>query len=192
MEADARISRWLWVILLIGLLLRLAYAMDSRQLRPLKGLAVTAVGTSRWAGASSAGKNMAGSAIFPSPIIVFRRPLISYTPACFSQLLPDHVTVVVLRLSAVSCIDRHGISGVPTWIDAGRSGCGSWRRTRHLSSALIFEPANIATETLYIFFLLSGLCFTWIRCQWIGFASRQSIESRAALFWRRLPSVWRL
>ena len=28
MEADARYSRWLWIILLVGLLLRLVYAMD--------------------------------------------------------------------------------------------------------------------------------------------------------------------
>lgn len=184
MEADARISRWLWVILLIGLLLRLAYAMDQPTVAAFEGTGgdsgwYLAVG---WGFFSGQEHGWIRNIPFTNNSIPTPPLYILYT-GLLQQLLPDHETVVVLRLlqCLASTATAYLVYRLGSTLGGPAAGLvGAALATFH--PALIFEPANIATETLYIFFLLSGL---WLYVEYVinGSDARRDnrLTSRAAL-----------
>ena len=99
MEADARYIRWLWVILFIGLLLRLVYAMQ----QPTVATFDRATGDSGWFHAVGWGFFSGQehgwirgipftNAVIPTP------PLYIIFTGILQQFLPEHETVVAIRL----------------------------------------------------------------------------------------------
>ena len=76
----------------------------------------------------------------------------------FQRFLSDHATVVTMRLlqCLASVATAYLVYRIGAVLAGQRAGlAGAALATFH--PALIFEPANIATETLYLFFLACGL-----------------------------------
>lgn len=101
----------------------------------------------------------------------------------FQQFLPDHETVVVMRVlqCLASVATAYLVFRIGSLLGGPRAGiAGAALAAFH--PALIFEPANIATETLYIFFLVCGL---WLYAEYIAAGASERTESglspRAAL-----------
>ena len=160
MEADARYSRWLWIILLVGLLLRLVYAMDQPTVSAFED---TGGGDSGWFLAVGWGffsgqehgwirRIPFTNAQIPTP------PVYIVFAGMFQRFLSDHATVVTIRLlqCLASVATAYLVYRIGAVLAGQRAGlAGAALATFH--PALIFEPANIATETLYLFFLACGL-----------------------------------
>ncbi len=167
MEADARYSRWLWIILLIGLLLRLVYAMDQPTLSAFED---TGGGDSGWFLAVGWGffsgqehgwirQIPFTNAQIPTP------PVYIVFAGMFQRFLSDHATVVTMRL--LQCLSSvataYLVFRIGALLGGQRAGLvGAFLAAFH--PALIFEPANIATETLYLFFLACGL---WLYVEYV-------------------------
>ena len=166
MEAEARYTRWLWVILLAGLLLRLAYAAG----QPTTAMFDRVGGDSGWFLAVGWGFFSGQehgwirdipftNASIPTP------PVYIIFVGILQQFLPDHETVVVIRLlqCLASAATIYLVFRIGARIGGQRAGiAGAALASFH--PALIFEPANIATETLYIFFLVCGL---WLYTEYL-------------------------
>lgn len=177
MEAEARYSRWLWVILLAGLLLRLAYIAG----QPTTESFDRAGGDSGWFLAVGWGF-FSGQEHGWIRDIPFTNAVIPTPPAyiifagIFQQFLPEHETVVVIRLlqCLASVATAYLVFRIGRLLGGPRAGIvGAALSAFH--PALVFEPANIATETLYIFFLVCGL---WLYVEYVVVASSERIESR--------------
>ena len=177
MEAEARYTRWLWVILLAGLLLRLAYAAG----QPTTEMFDRAGGDSGWFLAVGWGFFSGQehgwirdipftNAVIPTP------PVYIIFAGIWQQFLPEHETVVVIRLlqCLASVATAYLVCRIGALIGGQRAGiAGAALASFH--PALIFEPANIATETLYIFFLVCGL---WLYTEYTVAASSEGTECR--------------
>lgn len=177
MEAEARYTRWLWVILLAGLLLRLAYAAG----QPTTEMFDRAGGDSGWFLAVGWGFFSGQehgwirdipftNAVIPTP------PVYIIFAGIWQQFLPEHETVVVIRLlqCLASVATAYLVCRFGALIGGQRAGiAGAALASFH--PALIFEPANIATETLYIFFLVCGL---WLYTEYTVAASSEGTECR--------------
>ncbi len=159
MEADARYSRCLWAILLIGLMLRLAYAAGQPIVESIDRAGgdsgwYLAVGWGFFSGQEHGwirGIPFTNNSI-PTP------PLYIIFVGIFQQFLPYHETVVMMRLlqCLASVATAYLVFRIGSVFGGPRAGvAGAALAAFH--PALILEPANIATETLYIFFLVCGL-----------------------------------
>ncbi len=159
MAAGAR--RGLWLLLLLGLALRLAYALPQPTLSQYFH---AGGGDAGWYLANGWGLlsgqehgSIRGipfySSVIPTP------PLYLLFTGLVQQVFPDHETILAIR--ALQCL----ASIATAWI-AGRLGAlvsGDERvgvlaaGLAALHPALIVDPAHIATETLYIFFIALSL-----------------------------------
>ena len=179
MQADLRHTRWLWLILLLGLALRLAYMTDL----PTRALF-------RHGGGGDSGWYLVNGAGFYSgqehgwvlglPFYVSAIPTapfyILYT-GFFQQFLPKHEAIVAMRLV-------QAFIGTATAYLAFRIGWVITRQGRTallaaaltaLHPALIIEAGTIATETCYIFFLMMGL---WLYIEYVVPAAKTPTPHR--------------
>ncbi len=184
MQAEARYSTLLWIILLLGLLLRLAFAAG----QPTVETFDRAGGDSGWFLAVGWGFFSGQehgwirdipftNAVIPTP------PVYIIFAGIFQQFLPEHETVVLIRLlqSLASVATAYLVFRIGAVLGGARAGIAGAALTA-FHPALIFEPANIASETLYMFFLLCGL---WLYVEYfVPGSSRRSVQTlsqRAAL-----------
>ena len=184
MEVNARNTRWLWVILLIALLLRLAYAAA----QPTTENFDRASGDSGWFLAVGWGffSGQVHGWIRGIPftnVTIPTPPLYIIYTGIVQQFLPDHETIVVIRL--LQCLASVATAYLAFRIGAVLGGPRAGMAGAALAAfhpALIFEPANIATETLYMFFLTCGL---WLYVEYFVAGSSERAEDglspRAAL-----------
>jgi 4-amino-4-deoxy-L-arabinose transferase-like glycosyltransferase len=184
MQANSRYTRWLWFILIMGLILRVLYTVS----QPTVGLFDGADGgDTAWYLANGWGffsgephgwiRNMPFylSSLPSAPFYILYAGI-------FQQFLPDEHVILTMRLS--QCL-----IGTLTTYFAYRIG---WRITGNrlvglVACALlsfhpsyIIESSNIATETFYIFFLTIGL---WLYIDYI-------VQPSSASNNRFPPSVW--
>ncbi len=177
MRAELRTARYLWLILLLGLLLRCGYALAQPTLLQFT-LAeggdsgrYLAMGAGFFSGQEHGrvrGIPFYNTAIPTAPLYIIYVGLLQ-------QFFPDHETIIVLRLlqclasiatvylvyRCTTVITRDSRAGL---VAAGLAA---------LHPALIMEPANIATETLYIFFLALGL---WLYIEYFVDAAQRRIS----------------
>lgn len=177
MQAQARYSTWLWLILTAGFALRLLYAAA----QPTEMNFYRSGGDGGWYLAVGWGffsgqehgwiRNIPfTNATIPIP------PLYIIFAGIFQQVFQEHETVVAIRLlqclasiaTAYLAFRMGSLLGGPP---AGVSGAALVA----FHPALIFEPANIATETLYIFFLSCGL---WLYLEYFVAAPCAQHENR--------------
>ena len=161
MRVDRRQTLWLLCILLFAFLLRFTYALDHPTLR---AFANDEGGDSGWYLANGAGffSGQEHGRIRGLPFYISKvstPPLYLLFVGIIQQLLPDHETIIAIRL--IQCL-----ASTATVYLAFRLGTVIARDRRAglvaaaltaFHPAMIMEPANIATETLYIFFLAVGL-----------------------------------
>ena len=177
MEAQARYSIWLWVILLAGLALRLWHAaaqpteMNFYQTEGDGGWYL-AVGWGFFSGQEHGWiRNIPfTNATIPIP------PLYVIFAGIFQQVFQEHETVVAIRLlqCLASIATAYLAFRIGALLGGPRAGItGAALAVFH--PALIFEPANIATETLYIFFLSCGL---WLYLEYFVAAASAPYDNR--------------
>ena len=159
MEAPARYSIWLWVILLAGLALRLLHAAA----QPTELSFYYAQGDSGWYLAVGwgffSGQEHGWIRNFPfTNASIPIPPLYVIFVGIFQQVFQEHETIVVIRLlqCLASIATAYLAFRIGSLLGGPRAGI-SGAALAAFHPALIFEPANIATETLYIFFLSCGL-----------------------------------
>ena len=170
MHAGKRSARWLWLILVLGLMLRIGYALAQPTVYLFYG---GDGGDSAWYLANGWGffsgqehGFIRGIGFYLSTIPT--PPLYILYAGIFQQIvpLPEHETIVMMRL--VQCL----LSIATAWL-AYRLGALISRDLRAgiiaaaaiaLHPSFIIEPANIATETFYIFFVAIGL---WLYLEYV-------------------------
>ena len=159
MPSSEHYTRWLWLILAFGLVLRLAYALD----QPTLDASSFEGADSNWylnVGAGFFSGREHGeirgvtfyNSVIPTP------PLYILVVGLVQQMLSQQDTIVAVLL--IQCLTATGtgyvvfrlatlISGDP------RAGLFS-AAFMTIHPALVVEPAQIATESLYMFFLALG------------------------------------
>jgi len=191
MDADARFTRWLWAILLLGLFLRLAYAAG----QPTVASFDRAGGDKAWYLAVGWGffSGQEHGWIRDIPFTnnsIPTPPLYIIFVGILQQFLPDHETVVLIRLlqCLASVATAYLVFRIGSALGGPRAGvAGAALAAFH--PALILEPANIATETLYIYFVVCGL---WLYAEYFvagantraagGFTPRAALALTAIAF----------
>ena len=173
MQADSRYTRWLWVILLVGLILRVAYALNQPTIELFTG---ADGGDSAWYLANGWGffSGQPHGWIRNKPFYLSElptAPLYILYAGIFQQFLSDEFVVHAMRL--VQCF-----AGIATAYLAYRIGRLITRDKRvgliagtliALHPSFIVEPSLIASETLYIFFLTAGL---WLYIEYVADSSK--------------------
>ena len=177
MDAQARYSKWLWVILLAGLALRLLHAAAQPTIMSFYHAGsdsgwYLAVGWGFFSGQEHGWiRNIPfTNASIPTP------PLYIIFAGFFQQFLGEHETAIAIRL--LQCLASIATAYLAFRIGALLGGPRAGIAGAALVSfhpTLIFEPANIATETLYIFFLACGL---WLYLEYFVVAPSAQSESR--------------
>lgn len=183
MRGDRSHIRVLWLIVLAGFVLRFAYAMQQPTLIQFTGAT----------GGDSSGYLVNGAGFFSGkehgwirglPFYISSlksAPLYVLFVGIFQPLLPDHETIIVIRLlqclaSAATVYLAYRLACVIA--GDGRAGLVA-AGLMALHPALVTEPANIATETLYVFFLAMGL---WLYIEYVvsGLATPRPARLSAA------------
>ena len=184
MQADSRYTRWLWLLLIIGFILRVAYALSLPTIELFYG----AEGDSAWYLANGwgffSGQPHGWIRNIPFYLSVLpTAPFYILYAGIFQQFLPDEAVIPAMRLI-------QAIVGMATAYLAHRIG---WcitddRRVGLVAGALlafhpsfIIESSNIATETFYIFFLTMGL---WLTIEYLVGSSSAGVPNRLS------PTVW--
>lgn len=165
-------GRGVWLLraaLLLGFVLRVAYALEQPTLAEYTGAT----------GGDSSGYLASGAGFFSGMEHGWIRDLPFYNsnlkPAplyiifvgIFQVLLPDHEAIIAIRL--VQCIasiaTAYWACRLATTISGNARAGLIAASLAALHPAFIAEPAQIATETLYIFFLALGL---WLYIKYIA------------------------
>lgn len=177
LSAEARHTWLLTLILLVGMVLRVAYALEQPTLVQYTGAD----------GGDSAGYLANGAGFFSGKEHGWIRgfpfynsklkpaPLYIIFVGSFQVFLPDHETIIAIRLaqSLASIATAYLAYRMAATIARSASAGILAAALMALHPALITEPANIATETLYMFFLAAGL---WL---YLEFAAGQANEPRS-------------
>ncbi len=170
MPSTEHYTRWLWLILFIGLALRLAYALnqptlDASNLEGADSNWYLSVGAGFFSGREhgTIGGVTYYNSVIPTP------PLYILVVGFVQQLLSKQDSIVAIRL--IQCLAATGtgylVFRLATLISsAPRAGLFSAAFVA-FHPALIAEPARIATETFYIFFLAMGL---WLYVEYFSAA----------------------
>ena len=179
MAAAARSARWLWLILLLGLLLRLGYALAQPTLPEYSS---AGGGDSAWYLANGWGF-FSGQAHGQIRGITFYNssantpPLYILYTGIFQTILPDHEAILFIRFlqclagtATIYCVFRIA-SIIARDQRAGLIGAA----LTALHPAMVIESASIATETLYIFFIACGL---WITIEYAVDAPSRGVSYR--------------
>ncbi len=185
-RVENRTMRWLWMILLVGLLLRLLYAVD----QPTKILyRHGGGGDSGWYLANGAGffsgqehGYIRGIAYYVSSLPT--PPFYIIFTGFFQTFLPKHETVVAIRLVQILIsLGTAYLAFRVCRVISGDSRAGIISAALlALHPAFIVEASTIATETLYVFFILMAL---WLYIEYVvepaGGRHPFRISARAAL-----------
>lgn len=179
MHIEKRHARWLWFILIVGLLLRFGYALAQPTVYLFYG---GSGGDSGWYLANGwgffSGQEhgwIRGMAFYVS--VIPTPPFYILYAGLFQQFLPEHQTIVMMRL--IQCM-----IGAATAYLACRLGMVITRDSRvgvaaaafvAFHPAFIIEPSNIATETFYIFFAVIGL---WLYIEYVIHADKAALSNR--------------
>ena len=168
MPAGTRFSRSLWIILLIGLLLRLAFALAQPS---WPSFHLARGGDTGWYLVNGYGffTGEAHGWAQKMPFYIERiptPPLYILFAGIVQRFFNTFDTIVVMRL--LQCL----ASSATVWLAARLALLASADPRIATTAAalaafhpgLIVEPANIASETLYIFFLLAGL---WLHLDYV-------------------------
>lgn len=183
MQADSRYTRGLWFILIVGLILRVIYALSQPNVELFQG---ADGGDSAWYLANGwgffSGQPHGWIRNMPFYLSVLpTAPFYILYAGIFQQFLPDETVIPAMRL--IQCV-----VSVTTAYLGYRIG---WhitddKRVGLIACALltfhpsfIIEPSNIATETFYIFFVTIGL---WLYIEYIVDSSKSD--------GRLSPSTW--
>ncbi len=172
-SVEARHTWLLALILLIGMVLRVAYAMDQPTLVLFTGAD----------GGDSAGYLANGAGFFSGKEHGWIRgfpfynsnlkpaPLYIIFVGAFQVILPDHEAIIAIRLAqCLASIATVYLAYRMTATISRRASTGLVAATlMAFHPALVTEPANIATETLYIFFISAGL---WLYLKFVGGQAR--------------------
>ena len=178
--------RWLWLILCLGLLLRLFYATDQPTAvlyRHYDG------GDSGWYLANGAGfySGSEHGYIRNIPFYISNLPTPPFyiiLAGAYQQILPQHEAIVALRLT--QCLISVGVA----WIafQLARRIVADWRAGLLAAASIALHPAfiaeanTIATETWYIFFIAMGL---WLYIAYVcdagGSAGSRRLSPGAAI-----------
>lgn len=166
---ETRHTRLLALILLIGLVLRVAYAMEQPTLILFTGAD----------GGDSAGYLVNGAGFFSGKEHGWIRgfpfynsnlkpaPLYIVFVGAFQVFLPDHEAIIAIRLA--QCLASIATAYLAYRIAAAISRSGSAAIVAAVlmafHPALVAEPAHIATETLYVFFISAGL---WLYLEFVA------------------------
>ena len=163
-------SAWLLsAILLLGFILRVAYALEQPTLNQYTGAT----------GGDSSGYLANGAGFFSGkehgwirdiPFYISNlkpAPLYVIFVGIFQVFLPDHEAIIAIRLvQCLASIATAFIAGRLATVIAGRSCAGAVAASlAALHPAFIAEPSQIGTETLYIFFLALAL---WLYIEYIA------------------------
>ena len=160
-------ARLLWAILLLGFLLRVAYALDQPTLVQFTGET----------GGDSSGYLVNGAGFFSGKEHGYIRGLPFYLSSLkpaplyiifvgfFQVYLPDHEAIVAIRLfqCLASIATVYLAYRLATIIAADTSAGITTAALAALHPALVVEPAQISTETVYMFFVALGL---WLYAQY--------------------------
>jgi len=170
---DTRHTRWLWLLLIVGLGLRVAYALTQPTVEIFYGLEG---GDSGWYLANGWGffSGQPHGWIRNIPFYLSALPTAPFYilyAGIFQTVLPEHETILAIRL--IQCV-----IGVLTAYLAYRITFAIANDKRAgiiatvfiaLNPAFIIESSNIATETFYIFFVTMGL---WLYIEFVVKASQ--------------------
>ncbi len=162
-------TRVLWLIMLAGFLMRIAYALEQPTLVQFSG---ATGGDSSWYLVNGAGffsgqehGRIRGLPFYISNIKT--APLYIIFVGIFQPILPDHETIIAIRLlqclASIATVYLAGRMAITVAGDARAGIIAAALMAFH--PAFITEPANIATETLYIFFLALGL---WLYIEYVA------------------------
>ncbi len=178
MRAAGHYSRWLWLILLVGLLLRLGYALD----QPTLNAPRYEGGDSNWYlsvgwgffSGQEHGK-IRGITFYNS--VIPTPPLYILFAGIIQQALPAHETIIAIRL--IQCLAAAAtvylVFRLATLISGDRRAGILGAAIASIHPALVIEPANIASETLYIFFLALGF---WLYLEYFAAAAGWEFSNR--------------
>lgn len=161
MRVEGRHAWLLSAILLLGFVLRVAYALDQPTLLQYTGAT----------GGDSSGYLANGAGFFsgkehgwirgiPFYISALRpAPLYVLFVGLFQVFLPDHEAIIAIRLAqCLASIATAYLAYRLAALIAGNAGAGAIAGAlAALHPAFIVEPARIGTETLYILFVALGL-----------------------------------
>ena len=185
MHVKKRYTRWLWFILIAGLMLRIGYALGQPTVSLFYG---SDGGDSAWYLANGwgffSGQEhgwIRGAAFYLSAIPT--PPFYILYAGFFQQIapLPEHETIVMMRLiqcalGAATAYLAYRLGAVISRRPAAGIIAAAWIA---LHPTFIIEPANIATETFYIFFVAVGL---WLYVEYVIHAdSARRLSPRLAL-----------
>ena len=149
MRAAGHYSRWLWLILLVGLLLRLGYALD----QPTLNAPRYEGGDSNWYlsvgwgffSGQEHGK-IRGITFYNS--VIPTPPLYILFVGIIQQALPAHETIIAIRL--IQCLAAAAtvylVFRLATLISGDRRAGILGAAIASIHPALVIEPANIASE----------------------------------------------
>lgn len=181
MQAENRHLRWLWFILIIGLMLRLGYALAQPTVHLFYG---GDGGDSAWYLANGwgffSGQEhgwIRGIGFYLSTIPT--PPFYILYAGLFQQILPlpEHETIVMMRLiqciigTATAYLAYRLAAVITSDVRAGTAAAALVA----FHPAFVIEPANIATETFYIFFAAAGL---WLYIEYVIRADESDSPNR--------------
>ncbi len=171
MPSSEHYTRWLWLILAFGLALRLAYALN----QPTLDVSRFEGADSKWYLSVGAGffsgqeHGRIGDVTFYNSVIP-TPPLYILVVGFAQQLLSHHDTIVAIRL--IQCLAATATGYLAyrlATLIAGDPRAGLLSAAfMSLHPALVVEPAQITTETLYMFFLAMGL---WLYIEYFAAAN---------------------
>ncbi len=168
MQADVRHTRILWIVLLIGLLLRLAFALTEPTYSRFD---LARGGDTGWYLVNGYGffSGEAHGWVEKMPFYISRIP----TPPLYilfagfvQQFFGRHETIVVMRLlqCLASIATVYLASRLSQLITGDRRVATTVAVLAAFHPVFIIEPASIATETLYIFFLVLSF---WLYTEYV-------------------------
>ena len=185
MGVEGRHVWLLWAILLAGLLMRVAYALDQPTLAQYTGAT----------GGDSSGYLANGAGFFSGKEHGYIRsipfyisdlkpaPLYILFVGVFQVILPDHEAIIAIRL--VQCLASIATAYMAcrlATIISGKAGAGIIAAALvALHPAFIIEPSQIATETLYIFLVALGL---WLYTEYAASLARGGTR------WNRMGAAY--
>ena len=182
MQVDRRYTRWLWFILIVGLLLRVAYTLS----QPTEGLFNGSEGgDTAWYLANGWGffSGQPHGWIRNMPFYLSELPTAPFYilyAGIFQQFLPDEAVVLTIRLSqcVIGTITAYLAYRIGWRIMNDRRGGLIACALLSFHPSFIIEPSNIATETFYIFFLTIGF---WLYIEYVVDSSKTEINNHFSI-----------
>lgn len=173
MQVDSRYTRYLWFILIVGLILRVVYALSQPTVELFYGGDGGDAGwylANGWGLFSGQPHGWIRNVPFYLSVLPTAPFYIVYA-GFFQQFLGEHEVITIMRL--IQCILGIGTAYMSfriATVVSKNQGAGLLAGALiALHPSFIIESSNIATETFYIFFLTMGL---WLYIEYVISASQ--------------------